>query len=287
MKTSQKVLACVDRSHFADTVADYAIWAALRLEQPLEFLHVIDRSEQLPPIGDRSGAIGMDTQEHLLVELASTDQEHSLAAREEGRLFLNRLRQRALAQSALSADMRQRHGALHETLVEQQDNVSLFVLGRRGESAETTQRDLGRNVERMVRALRKPILAVTEGFVRPSRVLIAFDNSAVIRRGVEFIAASPLLAGLPLLVVTAGKPVVESKRGIEWATKILGDAGFSTRGEVLPGDPERVIAKAVIDHGIDLIVMGAFGHAPLRSLLFGSKTSGLLRSARVPTLLVR
>lgn len=287
MKTSQKVLACVDRSHFAETVADYAIWAALRLEQPLEFLHVIDRSEQLPPIGDRSGTIGMDTQEHLLSELAATDQERSLAAREEGRVFLNRLRQRALDQSAPSADMRQRHGALHETLMEQQDNVSLFVLGRRGESAESTQRDLGRNVERMVRALRKPILAVTEGFVRPSRVMIAFDNSAVIRRGIEFIATSPLLKGLPLLVVTAGKPVAEAKRGIEWATKALGDAGFDARGEVLPGDPERVIAKAVIDHGIDLVVMGAFGHSPLRSLVFGSKTSGLLRSARVPTLLVR
>jgi hypothetical protein len=38
---------------------------------------------------------------------------------------------------------------------------------RRGESAETTQRDLGRNVERVVRALKKPILAVTEGFQEP------------------------------------------------------------------------------------------------------------------------
>jgi hypothetical protein len=33
--------------------------------------------------------------------------------------------------------------------------VQLIVLGRRGESAETTQRDLGRNVERVVRALHR------------------------------------------------------------------------------------------------------------------------------------
>ena len=33
--------------------------------------------------------------------------------------------------------------------------------------------------------------------------------------------------------------------------------------------------------------MGAYGHSPLRSLIFGSKTSDLLRSATLPTLLLR
>jgi nucleotide-binding universal stress UspA family protein len=33
--------------------------------------------------------------------------------------------------------------------------------------------------------------------------------------------------------------------------------------------------------------MGAYGHSPLRSLFFGSKTDDLLRSAKVPTLLLR
>jgi nucleotide-binding universal stress UspA family protein len=36
-----------------------------------------------------------------------------------------------------------------------------------------------------------------------------------------------------------------------------------------------------------MLLMGAYGHSPLRSLLFGSKTSDLLRSAKVPTLLLR
>jgi hypothetical protein len=40
-------------------------------------------------------------------------------------------------------------------------------------------------------------------------------------------------------------------------------------------------------NGIDMLLMGAYGHSPLRSLLFGSKTDDLLRSAKVPTLLLR
>jgi hypothetical protein len=41
-----------------------------------------------------------------------------------------------------------------------------------------TQRDLGRNVERVVRALHKPILTVTADFKEPQRVMIAFDGGA-------------------------------------------------------------------------------------------------------------
>lgn len=287
MKSIPKVLACVDRSHFAETVADYAAWASRRLGAPLEFLHVIDRAELGPSASDRSGTIGMDTQEHLLHELAQSDEERSRASREAGRVFLNRLRVRAEAAGTTPPDVRQRHGALHEALVEQQDQVALFVLGRRGESAEATQRDLGRNVERMVRALQKPILAVTEGFAEPSRVLIAYDGGPVIKRGIEMLAASPLLRGLPIIVLSVGRSSPEAQRSLDWATKTLAAAGFDVQGEILPGDPERVIATTARDRGVDLLVMGAFGHSPLRKLIQRSKTSGLLRSARIPTLLVR
>jgi nucleotide-binding universal stress UspA family protein len=48
-----------------------------------------------------------------------------------------------------------------------------------------------------------------------------------------------------------------------------------------------VIARAVRDHDIDILIMGAYSHSPLRSLFLGSKTSDLLRSAGIPTLLLR
>jgi nucleotide-binding universal stress UspA family protein len=48
-----------------------------------------------------------------------------------------------------------------------------------------------------------------------------------------------------------------------------------------------VIAQAIKDHGIDLLVMGAYSHAPWRKWLFGSHTNELLRAVEVPTLLLR
>lgn len=287
MKNENKVLACVDQSRFADYVTDYAAWAARRMDAPLELLHIIDRHPETARSKDHSGAIGMDAQEQLLSTLSDEDESRSKTAREQGRIFLNRLRERAVEAGVYSPDVRQRHGHLEETLAEQEDEVRLFVLGRRGESAEHTHRDLGRNVERVVRSLHKPILTITEDFTEPKRVMIAFDGGIVTRRGVEMVAASPLFKGLPIHLLMSGKESREAPKQLEWAKNILETAGFDAPSSLTPGDAERVIAKAVSDQDIDILIMGAYSHSPLRSLLLGSKTSDLLRSARIPTLLLR
>lgn len=287
MKSENKVLACVDQSHFADYVADYAAWAARRMDAPLEFLHIIDRHPELGSSEDHSGAIGIDAQENLLTKLSANDEARTKHAREQGRLFLNRLRERAIAAGVALVDVRQRYGELEETLAEQAEGVRLLVLGRRGEAAETSQRDLGRNVERVVRALHKPILTVTEGFKEPQRVMIAFDGGNVTRRGVEMVAGSPLFRGLPIYLLMSGKESPDAPKQLDWAKTTLEAAGFDVTASLIPGDAESIIAKTVKAQSIDMLIMGAFGHSPLRSLLFGSKTTELLRSSTIPTLLLR
>jgi nucleotide-binding universal stress UspA family protein len=287
METEQKVLACVDRSQFADAVADAGAWAARRLAAPLEFLHVIDRHPPLRTVQDHSGTIGVDAQENLLRQLTAEDEARTRAAREEGREFLDGLRRRARAAGAEPVDVRLRHGALDETLHELQSGVRLFVLGRRGASAEATQRDLGRNVEWVVRAVERPILAVTGSFQPPRKVLFAYDGSAITRRGVEMLAASPLLRGLPIHLLMSGKDQVQGPRQLEAAREVLAKAGFGVTSAVVPGDPETVLAHAVKEQGFDLLAMGAYSHSPLRALVLGSRTTDILRSAKIPTLLLR
>ena len=53
--------------------------------------------------------------------------------------------------------------------------------------------------------------------------------------------------------------------------------------------PEGIASADAIAsvNGIDMLLMGAYAHSPLRSLLFGSKTTDLLRAATIPTLLLR
>lgn len=255
MHTDPKVLACVDQSPYADHVTDAAAWAATRLGAPLELLHVIDREQGRSHTDDHSGAIGINAQENLLNQLAEDDAMLARQAREQGRVFLNRLRARAQAAGVAEPDMRQRHGSLVETLTEQQANVRMVVMGRRGESARTTLRDLGRHVEQVVRAMERPILTVTDGFVAPRQILIAYDGGSAARQ-------------------------------LEAAQSALVAAGFETHSYQVMGDPETAIARAIEQHGIDMLIMGAYTHSPLRSLFVGSKTTDLLRASRVPTLLL-
>ncbi len=287
MKIEKKVLACVDQSQYAEYVTDFAAWTAQRMSAPLELLHVIDRHPETSSSKDHSGAIGIDAQEHLLEALTEQDESRSREAREKGRLFLNGLRQRAVAAGVAAPDVRQRYGQLEETLMEQEQDVRLFVVGRRGESATQTNRDLGRHVERIVRNLHKPVLTITEEFTQPRRVMIAFDGGIVTREGVKMVAKSPLFKGLPVHLLMSGKERADAAKQLQWARKTLESAGFETSTAHTPGDAETVIAKAVQDEAIDMLIMGAYSHSPLRSLLFGSKTSDLLRSTKIPTLLLR
>ena len=287
MSAIAKVLACVDRSSYAAHVADAATWAAKAMNADLEFLHVLDRHPEEGGSDDHSGAIGFNAQEALLTTLAEKDEARVRDMRQAGRLFLGELRERAHTAGAAQVDIRQRHGELQETVMEQQRDFDLLVLGRRGASAEVTHRDLDRNVEHLIRSLSRPILTVTDRFRLPQKALIAFDGRAATRKSIELLSQSALLRGLEVRVVMAGNMQGEADKLLAWAKDRLVAAGFQVTTSFISGDPEIVIARVIKEDSIDLLVMGAYSHSPIRALLFGSKTNELLRSASVPTLLVR
>lgn len=135
--------------------------------------------------------------------------------------------------------------------------------------------------------MNKPVLAVPGEFREPSRVLYAFDGASVTRQGIQMIAGSPLLKGLPIHLLMAGKTRAQGQKQIEEARDVLAAAEFTVSMETHIGDPEIVIAEAVKSQQFDLLVMGAYSHSPWRSLFVGSKTTDLLRSAAVATLLLR
>ena len=286
MKQSKKILACVDQSPYADFVADYSAWAARRFSLPLELLHIIDRHQETATSDDHSGAIGFDAQENLLNRLAEEEAERSRENRERGRIFLNELKKRCERIDGITVDVRQRYGQLLETLDEQQQDVALYVLGRRGKSAAHSQHDLGRHVESISRNIRRPILTVASEFSEPKSALVAYDGKRMTRRCISLIAANRGLADLPIHVVMSGKQNSDAEKHLDWAKSTLTESGFQVETAYLPGDPEQQVTQALADREVDMLVMGAYSHSPLKRLFLGSRTNHLLRSARVPTVTV-
>jgi nucleotide-binding universal stress UspA family protein len=284
--TNDQVLACIDPSPYATAVCDYASWAAARLGAPLTLLHAIHHRHAEGNARDLSGAIGLGSQESLLDELAEHDRQAAKLAMERGRVLLDGARQRVAGRTAaLSAS--QVHGPLVDRLVELEPTIRLVVMGRRGENAEVANDHLSSNVERVVRALHRPILVVPQAFTEPRSFMLAFDNGPSTRKALEVLMRGPLFRGMQAHLVSVAPPGSPLEAAHGWARGQLETAGFTVTGGVLPGDPETVLTAYQHDQNVDLAIMGAYGHSRIRRLLVGSTTTALLRQLDGPLLLLR
>ncbi|MBE9528928.1 MAG: universal stress protein, partial [Proteobacteria bacterium] len=62
---------------------------------------------------------------------------------------------------------------------------------------------------------------------------------------------------------------------------------FKVHSSIEDGTPDAAIGAYVEANGIDLLVIGAYGHSRIRSLIIGSTTTSVLMSCRIPLLLCR
>lgn len=277
------VIACIDGSRCAEAVADAAAWAGLRLEAPLCLLHVLDR-QQYPVPGDLSGTIGLGSREHLLVQLAELDAQRGKLALEHGRHRLEAARARAQASGAQAVECRQRHGSLVESLRDLEEQTRLLVIGRHGEDSATGH--VGSQLENVVRTVHRPILIAPPGFQTPRGVLVAFDASPTAGKAIDWLASKPLLRGLPVHLVTVGASEA-SAAALTCAAQTLEAAGHSVTQALRDGEVEPALHAYQAEHGLDLLVMGAYGHSRIRQFLVGSTTSQMIHTSQSPLLLLR
>jgi nucleotide-binding universal stress UspA family protein len=286
--TMNKVYACIDGRSNTDAVIDWAAWAALRLALPLEFLHVLERHSERADVQDLSGAIGPDAQDTLLRQLSGQDEQRSKAAREAGRSLLAAARERALRAGPLALDVRLRHGEFVATVAEMGPDAALFVLGEHHHAGGGAKVHADHQLERVIRAVQQPVLvATTEAFEAPQRIVLAFDGSANARRAVQALSRHALSAGLPVLLVTAGQDTAAARRQLDAARSALAAQGREVDTALVPGEPQHVLPGLVRAQGPALLVIGAYGHSRLRQLIVGSTTSTLLRLSDVPVLILR
>ena len=137
----------------------------------------------------------------------------------------------------------------------------------------------------MVRQSVKPVLVVNRAFKPIERALIAFDGGQSARKAVAFVGTSPLFADVEVHLVMVGSGTDKDRNAIGWAKEVLDDR--CTRAEVIGGDVEGALKADVERVDADLIIMGAYGHSPLRSMIVGSTTTAMITRLTLPVLLFR
>lgn len=282
-----KILACIDASPYAEAVCDLTSWAASRLGWKVELLHVLQRKSAVSSRNDLSGAIGLGVKSELLEELTRIEEAHGRLAMESGRALLAGAETRLQAAGVTAVDAVHLHGGIVETIIEREAGADLLVMGKRGASSQFAKGHTGSKIERVLRASHKPMLVASEQMVEPQSVVIAYDGGESISRGIELVNTSRLFDGLPVHVVMAAVRSPERLAELDQLEQRLAESGRQASCSLVAGPAEEVIADCVARHPQSMLVMGAYGHSPLRNLIVGSTTTAMVRIMEAPMLLFR
>lgn len=283
---TDKIIALVDGSTYSQSVCDHAAWVADRTEWAVELLHILGRREGAGK-ADYSGSIALGARTALLEELAELDAQRARLVTHRGRAILEDARAILDRAGINEITTRLRHGDIVDTVAEQEASAEMILIGKRGEAADFARGHLGSNLERIVRASRKPVFVAARTFKPITRVLIAYDGGASAMRAVEHVARTPLYRGLEVSVVTVGSASDAARKSLADARAALEAAGITAEAEIVAGQPETALAKLVEEAPFDMVVMGAYGHSRIRSLIIGSTTTEMIRSCKVPIILTR
>jgi nucleotide-binding universal stress UspA family protein len=282
----RKIVALVDGSIYSASVCDHAAWIASRTGAPVELIHVLGRREA-SDTHDHSGAIALGARTALMEQLAELDAQRAKLISHRGRAILDDAQALLEKAGVTEVATRLRHGDIVEAVADIEADARVILIGKRGEAANFAKGHLGSNLERIIRASRKPVFVASRGFKPISKVLVAYDGGASAMKAVDHIARSPLFQGLAVHFVTVGTATPEVTKSLIDARAMLKAAGIEAETSVLPGQPEAALAKLVEEAQFDMLVMGAYGHSRIRSLIIGSTTTAMIRACKVPVVLMR
>ncbi|MEQ8651283.1 MAG: universal stress protein [Kiloniellales bacterium] len=283
----QKLLAFIDASIYSKSVCDHAGWIAQKTGAEVDLFHVIGRRETGESRQNLSGNITLGARSALLAELSALDEQRGRLAQKRGRAILEDGEALLRAAGAKTVTSRLRIGDIVETACDFEGEADMIMIGKRGEAADFAKLHLGSNLERIARAASKPLFVTSRGFQEPKTIMIAYDGGASSMKAVDYVARSPLFAGLTCHVVTVAADTAEPRRMLDDAKAMLAGGGYQVEIDVLQGPPEAAISEAVTQKSIDLLVMGAYGHSRIRSMIIGSTTSEVLRLCKIPVVLFR
>ena len=142
------------------------------------------------------------------------------------------------------------------------------------------------------------------------KILIALDTSPHSERALDFVTRMRWPAGSRVIVLSALQPPVNAvatgpyepgvvdpqllerqreqlENLVSGAERRLREAGFSTEGRVVVGDPREALMEAAQGERADLVVTGSHGRSGLSKLMLGSVSSHIVTHAPCSVLVVK
>lgn len=269
------ILVHVDASEEATARLDLAVGLAAAHGAHLIGLYPIEVPMPVAVVPDASGVMVGEIYDQLRDDAFGAAQPVEQAFRERMR------------REGISAEWRQEEGNARDILAAHGRYADLVVVGQ-------DQSGHGPGlVEPAIFGTGGPVLVVPFAgrfAATGQRVIVAWNGSREAARAVR--DAMPLLVAASQVTILSVNP--EGETGAEQDLPSADLAAHLARHgvkaiadhAVAPGvEPAEAMLNAAAETSADLLVMGAYGHSPLREMVLGGATRTLLHSMTVPVLM--
>jgi nucleotide-binding universal stress UspA family protein len=157
----------------------------------------------------------------------------------------------------------------------------IVVISRTGYNRiATAQETMDSLVAPVIRHSVRPVLVAGMEFQEESdiqKVLVAYDGSSHSARALAAAAEIAARPGVDCILVTVAQSEESGRELIAPAESFLAHHGVTPITKVVTGSkPSDVICGMVASGKADIVIMGAYGHSPIREVLFGSTTERVL-----------
>ncbi|MBS1300975.1 universal stress protein [Loktanella sp. SALINAS62] len=281
-----KILALLDGSDYSQSVCHHTAWIAQKLGAGVDAMHVLGRREGAAST-DLSGTLHLGARSALLAELSAMDEQRAKLAQAKGHAILEDAKAILEQDGVAGVKLHLRKGDLLDAVQAVEPDIRAITIGKRGEGSAYASGHLGSNLERIIRASKVPVFVASRAYKPIQKVLVAYDGSASAKVAITRMADSAVFADLDLTVLCIGQDTAKAQATADDAVAKLRDAGITATSRTAAGDPSDVLNDVVTTDGFDLLVMGAYGHSRIRTLIIGSTTTAMVQTVRIPVLLYR
>ncbi len=281
----RSILLPVADGPLSESAREWAFWLARKDGSGIHILGLVDvKTFEIPVLGTPDGFMPsvvtppLEESQALLNEMSS-------ASRERIEQVVGECGRRGVR---CSTDLKT--GVPGELVVREAVAHDIVVMGRTGYSRVTVPQDkVDPLVHHVLRGSIRPVLVsgpvLREG-AEIRTILVAYDGSVHASRA---LLAAAELGGRPGVVCKLVAVAPSEEAGNEMlapAVAFLCHHGVTPeRKVVIASRPSEVICQVAASARADVLVMGAYGHSPVREMLFGSTTEKVLSHCEATVLL--
>jgi nucleotide-binding universal stress UspA family protein len=176
-------------------------------------------------------------------------------------------------------------GYVAEEIVRQTQNAKLVAFGKKGFHKPGEMSHLGENFYQFIHQIHAPFIASNLELRLVRNILLGFNGSIPSTRALRWAEKLAETFQAKIYIAYVDENGNQTGKSIKQVKKEIQDSHLqSYEWILLKGDPIDQLAKAAINYGIDLLIVGRSEHTLTADLFKASNLDRLLRNIQVTTL---